>query len=123
MNKDYTYCIGACEPICELCKRHYPVGKPCTGEQINWTAIHYNKETRQCPMLDVEPGKWISIDIALPALKERVIIAETGAGRTDIRIAKLLGQAQSGAWYWSAQNTASKVTHWQPLPQKPTNNE
>lgn len=62
---------------------------------------------------------WISTSDALPPLKTRVLIVESGAGRSTIRIAKLLEQAQSGAWYWSAQDTASKVTHWQPLPQIP----
>lgn len=66
---------------------------------------------------------WISTGEALPPLKTRVLIVESGAGRSMIRIAKLLGQAQSGAWYWSAQNTASQVTHWQPLPQLPNDNE
>lgn len=66
---------------------------------------------------------WISTSEALPPLKTRVLIVESGAGRSMIRIAKLLGQAQSGAWYWSAQNTASRVTHWQPLPQLPNDHE
>lgn len=123
MKHDYIYCIGACEPICEHCKRHYPVGKPCTGAQTNWTAIQYNKDTHQCPMLDAEPGKWISTNIALPALKERVLIAYKGANSVRIRIAKLLGHTQSGMCYWSEMMTNEKVTHWQPLPQKPTNNE
>ena len=46
---------------------------------------------------------WISTSEALPPLKTRVLIVESGAGRSMIRIAKLLGQAQSGVWYWSAQ--------------------
>lgn len=66
---------------------------------------------------------WISTGEALPPLKTRVLIVESGAGRSMIRIAKLLGQAQSGALYWSAQNTASQVTHWQPLPQLPKEDE
>lgn len=62
---------------------------------------------------------WISTSDALPPLKTRVLIVESGAGHSTIRIAKLLGQAQSGVWYWSAQNPTSQVTHWQPLPQSP----
>lgn len=42
---------------------------------------------------------WISTSEALPPLKTRVLIVESGAGRSMIRIAKLLGQAQSGVWY------------------------
>lgn len=66
---------------------------------------------------------WISTSEALPPLKSRVLIVERGAGRSTIRIAKLLGQAQSGVWYWSAQDIASQVTHWQPLPQLPNDHE
>lgn len=66
---------------------------------------------------------WISTSKALPPLKTRVLIVESGAGRSTIRIAKLLGQAQSGVWYWSAQDTASQVTHWQPLPHLPNDHE
>lgn len=66
---------------------------------------------------------WISTGEALPPLKTRVLIVESGAGHSTIRIAKLLGQAQSGAWYWSAQDTAAQVTHWQPLPQLPNNHD
>lgn len=116
------YCIGACKPICDHCKRHYPIGKPCTGEQTNWTAIQYNKDTHQCPMLDAEPGKWISTDIALPALKERVLIAYDGADTKRIRISKLIERAPNGAWRWSNQ-AYERITHWQPLPPKPSENE
>lgn len=66
---------------------------------------------------------WISTSESLPALKTRVLIVESGAGRSTVRIAKLLGQAQSGAWYWSAQTPTAQVTHWQPLPQLPNDNE
>lgn len=36
MNKDYTYCIGACEPLCKKCKRYYPPNVPCLPEQKWW---------------------------------------------------------------------------------------
>lgn len=40
MNRDYTYCIGACEPLCKKCKRHYPPSVPSHPDQIWWMAVN-----------------------------------------------------------------------------------
>ena len=116
---DYKYCIGAGAPLCSQCKRHRPYTQPNSPKCKEWTMVMLNQATGFCSMFDPKGGEWINTNKALPPLKSRVLIVESGAGRSTIRIAKLLGQAQSGAWYWSAQNPAAKVTHWQPLPQIP----
>lgn len=38
MNRDYTYCIGACEPLCNQCKRHCPPSVPTHPNQVWWIA-------------------------------------------------------------------------------------
>lgn len=117
---DYKYCIGAGAPLCSKCKRHRPYTQANSSECKEWTLVELNA-AGFCSMFDPKGGKWISTSNALPPLKTRVLIAEQGAGRTSIRIAKLLGQGQSGVWYWSAQTPTSIITHWQPLPQIPDN--
>lgn len=36
MNSDYSYCIGACEPLCSDCKRHCPPQEPCKPYMKWW---------------------------------------------------------------------------------------
>ena len=38
MNSDYTYCIGACEPLCKNCKRHCPPSEACKSYMKWWMA-------------------------------------------------------------------------------------
>lgn len=50
MKKDYTYCIGACEPICNRCKRHVPPTEASTPEQVYW--MQPEAKNGNCPNID-----------------------------------------------------------------------
>lgn len=50
MNNDYTYCIGACEPICNRCKRHVPPTQASTPEQQWW--MQPEAKDGNCPNVD-----------------------------------------------------------------------
>lgn len=39
MNRDYTYCVGACEPLCNHCKRHCLLGNPTYPNQLWWMTL------------------------------------------------------------------------------------
>ena len=97
---DYKYCIGAGAPLCSQCKRHRPYTQPNSPECKEWTMVVLNQATGFCSMFAPKGSEWVSTSNALPPLKARVLIVER-------------------AWYWSAQNPASTITHWQPLPQLP----
>lgn len=54
MNRDYTYCIGACEPLCKKCKRHYPPSVPLHPDQIWWMAPQ--AKNNECECFDPKVG-------------------------------------------------------------------
>lgn len=74
-------------------------------------------------------NKWIKISERLPPMEERVLmcIKEPNFARSTITIGKRIPHDRTDPnnprWHWSKVMRDSDVTHWQPLPQLPNDNE
>jgi hypothetical protein len=84
-------------------------------DEVDFKTIHPD-----CPLDDVdEQGGWISVEDRLPKVNKLVLIYST------IRAVDIASLGRFGESWWvntgkSFQyNEYEKVTHWQPLPEKP----
>ena len=64
---------------------------------------------------------WISVEEALPELKERVLVAYYGITRISICIMKRIPHDSSNPnnpeWHWSLTNNKEDVIAWTPIPE------
>lgn len=71
--------------------------------------------------------EWISVEEALPELKERVLVAHRGITRISICIMKRIPHDSSNPnnpeWHWSLTNNKEDVIAWMPLPELPKGGE
>ena len=66
-------------------------------------------------------NQWISVERALPELKERVLVAYYGITRISICIMKRIPHDSSNPnnpeWHWSLTNNKEDVIAWTPIPE------